>query len=168
MDNNSVQEYCEANPPFSIGIMKAMADHLNGVLSQAENDNRKLTFVVIVPSAVNASNKFSIGTKVSSVPQEEGNTVVKQAAYRSFQELVSSKYCTKHIQLEARHHGYVEGSQHLRPTMYKTSTYDTSVIILQSPKAKTPSSGLKYLELEIPEAFASRHEKEIDHRKIKA
>jgi hypothetical protein len=173
INSSFVHEYCEANPPFSIGIMEAMSTHINKVFSQAEDGNRKLTFVVIVPSAGDAIKKSSKGSKgfslpldkALSLPLEEEHAVVKQAAYRSFQEIVSSKYCTMHIQLEARQHGYVEGSQHLRPTMFKTSSYDTSVVILQSPKAKTPPSGMKRLELDIRKAFASRHEKELLSRR---
>ncbi|OEU22694.1 hypothetical protein FRACYDRAFT_179591 [Fragilariopsis cylindrus CCMP1102] len=156
LDCSFDEEYCEANPPFTPGIMLAMADHTTNVLQRADNDNTRLTFVVVVPSADNKKNT------------NKDEAVVKHEAQKSFRSMVSSVYCTKHIQLKAREHGYVEGAQHLRPTQYKQSSYDTSIIILQSPKAKKyglDKTNMKQLEKDIRIAFASRHENEIMERK---
>ena len=155
-DGDDEEEYCEANPPFTPGIMLAMADHTTNVLQRADNDNTRLTFVVVVPSADNKKKT------------NKDEAVVKHEAQKSFRSMVSSVYCTKHIQLKAREHGYVEGAQHLRPTQYKQSSYDTSVIILQSPKAKKyglDKTNMEQLEKDIRIAFASRHENEIMERK---
>ena len=84
-------------------------------LKEAKNRGMNLTFVVVVPTA-------NGGTNVG----------VKQFANDSFQQMVTSPYCKKHIVLQSRTHGYIEGAAHLRPTRYKESNYDTSVIFLQS------------------------------------
>ncbi|MGK3742730.1 MAG: phosphorylated CTD-interacting factor 1 [Bacillariaceae sp.] len=155
-NDDDEEEYCEANPPFTPGIMLAMADHTTKVLQRADMDNTRLTFVVVVPSADNKKKS------------NKDEAVVKHEAQKSFRSMVSSVYCTKHIQLKAREHGYVEGAQHLRPTQYKQSSYDTSVIILQSPKAKRyglDKTNMEQLEKDLRIAFASRHENEIMERK---
>jgi phosphorylated CTD-interacting factor 1 len=67
----------------------------------------------------------------------------------------------KHIIIKARQHGYVEGAQHIRPTRFKQSAYDTSVLFLQSKAA----TAVEIDELEIRNAFASQHEEEQVERK---
>ena len=68
-------EYCEANPPFSPGIMLAMANHMIKALHIADKNSTRLTFVVVVPTA----NKEDEGT-------------VKHFAIQSFQSMISSTY----------------------------------------------------------------------------
>jgi phosphorylated CTD-interacting factor 1 len=148
---------CEVNPPFSPGIMNGMADHIENQLSKAEEKDVSLTFVVIVPTA----------------NDNDDAATVKQAASISFQRMLSSAYCRKHIRLAAREHGYLEGSQHLRPTQYKQSAYDTSVILLQSPKASQQEPNgqadiMKTLEKDLKVAFTSRHEQELNERRKSA
>ena len=162
-DDSCDGEYCEANPPFSPGLMFSMANHILEVLERAEKKRLRLTFVVVVPS-VNSK---------SSTPSRHSNdtAVAKHAAEKSFHMMTSSSYCKKHIQLHAREHGYVEGAQHLRPTQYKESSYDTSVIILQSPESfacRTGGPDISELEKELRLAFASRHKTEMMERKRKA
>ena len=158
-------EYCEANPPFTPGIMLSMADHMIETLEKADKNNSRLTFVVVVPSIDNKTKR----SKSSTTSHRNDNTAVaKHAAAKSFCRMTSSVYCTKHIIFNAREHGYVEGAQHLRPTKYKQSSYDTSVIILQSPNAcETSKSGLEKLEKNLRLAFSSRHEMELVERKRK-
>jgi len=160
-------EYCEANPPFSPGIMFSMANHMLKALERADKKGFRLTFVVVVPSVDNPPPKGSKSLKSSD---HNGSTAVaKYAAEKSFRSMISSAYCTKHIQLYAREHGYVEGAQHLRPTQYKQSSYDTSVIILQSPDARrTNETDSKELEKNLRLAFSSRHKIELKERKRKA
>ena len=81
--------------------------------------------------------------------------------------MVSSPFCQKHIVFAKRAHGYLEGAQHLRPTKYKESAYDTSVILLQSKKAISVKSKelLKKFESDLRTAFASRHSVEIAERR---
>ena len=79
-------------------------------LKEAKKEGTNLTFAVVIPT-------------------ENGDTTVgvKQFANYSFQQIVTSPYCKKHIVLQ-----YIEGAAHLTPTRYKESNYDTSVIFLQS------------------------------------
>ena len=161
----SDDECCEANPPFSPGIMEGMADHMMKTLQCAREKNKRLTFIVVVPSADDKKPSKSFDDN------ENSGSAVKKAAFHSFQSMVFSTFCSTHIRLRAREHGYVEGSQHLRPTMFKQSSYDTSVIILQSIKSKGESStgkNLEQLEKSIRSAFASRHEEETSLRKRKS
>jgi hypothetical protein len=157
-------EFCEANPPFTPGIMEGMADHMKKTLQLARVNNKQLTFIVVVPSANEKKSSKSSGDN------EHAGSAVKKAAFFSFQSMISSIFCTKHIRLRAREHGYVEGSQHLRPTMFKQSSYDTSVIILQSMKEKNEASigmDLEQLEKNIRSAFLSQHEEETSFRNRK-
>ena len=168
------EEFCEANPPFSPGLMEGMVVHMMHRLQVAKTKGARLTFVVIVPSVKEQTRSKSKKTKHDKKNTERSNTAVQKAAASSFRAMVDSEFCSQHIKLPAREHGYVEGSQHLRPTQYKQSTYDTSVIILQSPEAAvaaTAASGKKQadeqgsLERDIRTSFASRHEHELKERR---
>lgn len=162
LDGRDIGECCEANPPFSPAIMEGMANHMTGRLQSADKNDQRLTFVVVVPTVKKGSCKSS----TKNEDDETTGLVVQQAAAGSFRSLVSSKYCARHVRLSAREHGYVEGSQHLRPTQYKQSSYDTSVILLQSPKARRdPNLDLQQLETDLKDAFASQHHDEIQQRK---
>ena len=91
-------------------------------------------------------------------------------AGESFSKMLQSPYFSKHLVLKAREHGYVEGSQHLRPTRYKQSQYDTSIIILQSKTAKqweAKEKNLKSHDLEskLREAFSTNHLQELFERR---
>jgi phosphorylated CTD-interacting factor 1 len=146
---SSFQDCCvEANPPFSIGIINEMSNRLIGQLESANRKNKLLRFVVIVPTAN--------GTDESAA--------VKRSAAVSHNRLITSPFCIKYILLPARNHGYIEGAQHLRPTRYKESAYDTSVIILDSSK-KAPKD-METLERKLKAAFASRHEEERKKRAL--
>ena len=74
--------------------------------------------------------------------------------------MVQSPACSQFIVLPAKEHGYVEGAQHLRPTRYKKSLYDTSVILLQSEKAQSAEFDKDKFESAIRKAFAERHSTE--------
>mmetsp|Transcript_19579 Transcript_19579/g.45635 ORF Transcript_19579/g.45635 Transcript_19579/m.45635 type:complete len:591 (+) Transcript_19579:57-1829(+) len=153
-------EYCEANPPFSPGIMFSMADHMFKALKRADKKGSCLTFIVIVPSVDILSKRDSMSSHLHKT------AFAKHAAEKSFQRMTYSDYCVKHIRLSAREHGYVEGAQHLRPTQFKQSSYDSSVIILQSPAAC--GTDLQELEKNIRVAFSSRHKIELAKRKREA
>ena len=147
--------------------MFSMANHMLEALERADEKNFRLTFVVVVPSVDNPSKKNSKSSK--SPDHNDKTAVAKNAAEKSFRRMTSSVYCTKHIQLYAREHGYVEGAQHLRPTQYKESSYDTSVIILQSPDPSgTKETDLSELEKNLRLAFSSRHKTELMERKRKS
>jgi len=142
---------CEANPPFTPGYMEFLAAWIHKHMTKANAEDRALTFAVIVP-AVHEKDLQSGKMRVASA--------VKRFAGRAHQEMVDNAACTCHILLLAREHGYVEGAQHLRPTRYKRSLYDTSVIILQSNAAQKQELDLVEFEKSIRCAFAERHSEE--------
>ena len=140
----------EANPPFSPGLMLCMAEYLIQSLMAADEESNSLTFVVVVPTANNS---------------EKEAPPAKQHAQKSFSLLTESPHCGLHMILPSRQHGYVEGAQHLRPTRYKQSPYDTSLILLQSEAASKELLDHETFQEEIRSAFASRHEKELQNRR---
>ena len=142
----------EANPPFCPGLMEHMVDHMEQQLVAADRKERRLTFAVIVPTANRKTSTSDIAA-------------AKQAAKESFDRMVTSTFCRHHIVLSAREHGYIEGAQHLRPTKYKQSSYDTSVILLQSKLARQVPLDTSKLEKAVKKAFASRHEQELAERR---
>jgi len=137
---------CELNPPFAPGIMLKMSQLIYRELEAAKQAGRKLTFVVVVPTA-----------------SDDMVNIVKHSANYSFQQIVTSPFCKMQIVLPSREHGYVEGAQHLRPTRYKESNYDTSVIFLQSQDM--PSVDFPQLERDMRNSFASLHRQETRMRK---
>ncbi|CAB9524933.1 Phosphorylated CTD-interacting factor 1 [Seminavis robusta] len=145
----------EANPPFTPAYMEFLSQYISHQLAQADKTDRALSFVVIIPSVGDNDNKDH--KKVSSA--------VKRFAARAHNDMCHSKRCTLHIVLPAKEHGYVEGAQHLRPTRYKRSLYDTSVILLQSQAAQGNNNFDKTLfEEKIRLAFAERHSEEHQKR----
>lgn len=147
-DQRLTEEGCfEANPPFSPGLMMKMATEMQNRLMRADKKRLSLTFVVVVPSA---ASKTSL--------------VAKDFCTQSFEVL--SKLSSKHVLLKSREHGYVEGAQHLKPTRYKESPYDTSVFVLQS-KESMKVTNLAPLEESLRIAFSSQHEDELQKRKEK-
>ena len=129
-----------------------------------------VTFVVIIPTvrSDHEKKKKRKKKKKHDKKEDESNSThlmstVNQAASDSFNRLVNSPYCKSHIVLPPREHGYIEGSQHLRPTKYKESQYSTSVIVLKS-KSWTSTQAQEF-ETEIREAFGSRHSMEVEKRK---
>ncbi len=170
----------EANPPFSPGLMSHMVEQMERHLQYADRWKKKketeksktkrgvvvddeasrLSFVIIVPTC-------SMGKKRSSA---SGANLVDTYAAPSFKRMLQSEYFSKHIILASREHGYIEGSQHLRPTRYKESQYDTSVIVLQSEAAREdeatqPNLTSEEFETKLRTAFASRHQMELSERR---
>jgi phosphorylated CTD-interacting factor 1 len=176
----------ELNPPFSPGVMDKMAERICDLLEVASSQDMRVTFIVIVPSVQDDTKQRSFGAPAKKKTRKEKkrshdedtaivnpvSSLVHQSASVSFHRLVRNSHCTSHIILPAREHGYVEGSQHLRPTMYKESKYSTSVIILQSRvdnNILADGTGRKWddnlFEKDLREAFASRHAIETQQRK---
>lgn len=144
---------CEANPPFSPGMMTAMAERIEHNLALSDERKKALTFVVVVPHAGDdADHQRAAAKRFGSV---------------SLKRMTTSEKCRLHILLPAKEHGYVEGAQHMRPTRFKASLYATSVIILQSKKARKQALNKELLETKIRQAFVSRHEAEVEQRKRK-
>ncbi|KAL7442373.1 hypothetical protein ACHAXH_006364 [Discostella pseudostelligera] len=178
--------WLELNPPFSPGIMTKMAHRIKELLETQTKHDLDVTYVVIIPTvrssttvdessrhAAKASNKKKKKEKHHG-SDHGGNTTnlltgtVNQAAAQSFYQLTSSPYCKCHIILPPREHGYIEGSQHLRPTQFKESQYSTSVIVLRtksSEKMGDDKDTAELFEKELREAFASRHAMELAERK---
>jgi phosphorylated CTD-interacting factor 1 len=135
-------------------MVERMEEHLRFADSMSAAGKRcPLSFVIIVPSC---SSKGS------------GNNLIQEFAAKSFRRMLRSKHFSKHIVLNAREHGYIEGSQHLRPTRFKESQYDTSAIVLQSKDAKEQEGnkvvGIEF-EADLRKAFASRHQMELEERR---
>jgi len=140
---------CEANPPFSAGIMDAMVDQIEHCIQEADRNKKCLAFVVVVPTILQDVDNDSGGG--ISMP------AAKRQALSSFQRMTNNPNCTRHIILKAREHGYIEGSQHLRLTRYKSSIFDTSVVILQSRRSvRKIQLDDEQFEKDIRQAFASR------------
>ncbi|GFH50347.1 hypothetical protein CTEN210_06823 [Chaetoceros tenuissimus] len=146
----------EANPPFSPGLMTKMIEKMEEHLMFADAMSSKgkecpLTFVVVVPSCSSKSRE----------------NLVQQFAWTSFNAMLRSRFMSRHIVLGARQHGYVEGAQHMRPTRFKESQYDTSVIILQSKDARKKAKDFAGNEFEsqVRAAFASQHAQELEERR---
>ena len=182
----------ELNPPFSPGVMTKMAHRITELLDMQSNLDLDVTYVVIIPTVrcntrtKNADPAKSATKKKKKKEKHPGgdgdNTttnlmtaVVNQAAAQPFFHLTNSRYCKCHIVLPPREHGYIEGSQHLRPTQFKESQYSTSVIVLRT---KCSISGRRSMgdddedtkelfEIELREAFSSRHAMEVAQRKEK-
>lgn len=147
--NMESMEGCfEANPPFAPGFMKEMVTTMNHHLNVANEKDVLLTFVIIVPSC--------------KMPIQDD--VIHKFAYESFQSMLDSPYFVNHTILKARNHGYIEAAQHLRPTRFKQSQYDTSVIVLQSKIYQYDSTWWDTFEGGLLKAFESRHEMEIKNR----
>lgn len=156
--NNNL--WYEANPPFAPGLMREMVVKLIEHLEAADELRSALSFVIIVPACDDAD------AADGDVPG------ARQFAAASFNAMLQSEYHSHHILLGSGDHGYVEGAQHLRPTRFKTSMYDTSVILLQSKQArKDMKSGGNWrsrFEKGIRAAFQSGHEREtLDRKKRK-
>jgi phosphorylated CTD-interacting factor 1 len=155
--------------------MKRMADTMIHHLTLADDEQHydtSLCFVVIVPTV--HLDKINTTATARTAPsnagrheeKEEEESLVKRFAKPSFETLVASPFCRLHIILPAREHGYLVGAQHVRPTQYKQSNYDTSVILLQSRRAReTMTFDAQRLEGDIRKAFASREEAETDQRR---
>lgn len=179
----------ELNPPFSPGVMNKIGRKIDELLDYASEQCMKVTFIVIVPTVHNDSRQHNLKSikkekkMKKHVKDEDGSesnvnpvsSIVHHSASTSFNRLVNNSRCISHIVLPAHGHGYVEGSQHLRPTTYKESNYSTSVIVLQSNCGAGKGDSTKassrvnwdaaLFEKGLREAFASRHQFETKQRK---
>ena len=149
-DDIAIEGCLEANPPFSPGLMDAMVDRIELSMRLSDAGETALTYVVIVPTAGKSSST--------------NDPTAKRFAQSSFKRMTRSVSCRLHVMLTAREHGYVEGAQHLRPTRFKDSSYDTSVIVLQSKQARKQDLS-QDLEQGIRAAFKSRHTEEVEERR---
>jgi len=96
----------EVNPPFDEDVVVAAANHLVSCLESASD---ALTFVVITPYWVNRP---------------------------CWETMARSTFCSHVEVIDVREHGYYEGAQHRKASKYRRATSDTSVIFLQTPRAR--------------------------------
>jgi phosphorylated CTD-interacting factor 1 len=148
----------EANPPFTPGYMEFLSEYVSRQLAHADEEDRALSFVVVIPSVHDKDINATEAEKVMSA--------VKRFAAQAHAGMVQNSACSLHIVLPAKEHGYVEGAQHLRPTRYKRSLYDTSVILLQSKKAQEAKLDKQMFESSIRGAFSELHTDEHKKRKL--
>ena len=170
----------EVNPPFSPGVMQKMANRLMELLDVARGREIDVTFIVVIPSCqIGSNNRKKDGQDASIAKKkkkkhkhddggedEQSNTnalthAIHHGALSSFNMLMNN--CSSHIVLSKRDHGYVEGSQHLRPTQFKESQYDSSVIVIRSKSCAEIET--EAFEADLREAFKSRHLVELQHRR---
>lgn len=113
----------QANPPFEPAVVATMAGHIDQLLHRAEECQKPLSFVVVIPSW----------------PDE--------ASWRSLQ---TSPFCTANVHLPQRLHGFCEGGQHYRASRYRRSNHDSTVFILQTAAGKRawPPTAQKLRRLE--------------------
>jgi len=129
-----------------------MVDFARRVEAELEKRCKGRTlFVVVVPES----------GEMDGEPDGEGG-VVRRACKKSYDLMVTSRYCRKVIVLEKGEHGYVEGAQALRPTRYKSSQYNTSVIFLCNEDGWEVGDEE---EQEVRDSFASKFEEEFAVRK---
>jgi Phosphorylated CTD interacting factor 1 WW domain len=118
------------NPPFVHAIMVRMVTKLESLLSQ---DLLPLSFIIIVPVWLEDSS--------------------------SYHALLTSPYKKHHFILAKADHGFCDGSQHQRRDRYRTSPYDTAVIVWQNKlgtqQYSPPMDDDDDWELEIRKAFAT-------------
>eukprot|EP00543_Licmophora_paradoxa_P018688 CAMPEP_0202460104 /NCGR_PEP_ID=MMETSP1360-20130828/41593_1 /ASSEMBLY_ACC=CAM_ASM_000848 /TAXON_ID=515479 /ORGANISM="Licmophora paradoxa, Strain CCMP2313" /LENGTH=163 /DNA_ID=CAMNT_0049081607 /DNA_START=106 /DNA_END=597 /DNA_ORIENTATION=- len=146
-----------------------MAQRMQNALQSANQNNRALTFIVVVPTVTN--NAVATSSSSTALQIEFAASSFRLLRKMATSSLSSSKKEGKHHQnhlvLNAREHGYVEGAQHMRPTRFKESSYDTSVMILQSTRAQKEYPVGEEWERRIREAFTSQHDSEIRERRGK-
>lgn len=138
----------QANPPFSPGLMQTMTEHIIQQIDLANEAKVPLAFVVIVPSP----GDFN----------DPDRAVAKRYGGEAIRPLLDDTDPAYHFILKSKEHGYIEGAQHLRPTRYKESLYDTSVIVVTSKAAKLD---MGELEPKLRGAFQSQHRAETKARR---
>jgi Phosphorylated CTD interacting factor 1 WW domain len=146
----------QANPPFTPGVMSYMSEHILQQVTLADERDVALTFVVVCATPGDPSDP-----NLAVAKRYGGDAVRPLLLLLADDDATISSY---HIVLSAQEHGYVEGAQHLRPTRYKESSYDTSVIIVTSRQARTMLD-MESLEQQLRVAFASRHRDETAARR---
>jgi len=162
----------EANPPFVPGLMNEMVSKMEEYLNYADEHDEDLIFAIIVPTYQRYQGRTYHDNDEGDDTTTSTNSTVQKYASKSFTRMIKSAHFAHHVVLKSREHGYIEGSQHLRPTKYKTSQYDTSLIVLMSQslmdqnKKKEGSKKFNWdkFEQDVRNAFASRHEDELEAR----
>ena len=115
-----------ANPPYEAGAVSAATNRIEELIVKAEATGKELTFLVVLP---HWPDKLC------------------------WKNLTSSSHATAVLTLPQSMHGFCEGGQHYRPTLWRRSNHDTSVVVLQSLRAAKRSPFTPRLERELRIAF---------------
>jgi len=97
-----------ANPPYDAACVSRLLCRLEELLGRAARSMRRLTFVVVIPYW----------------PDKP-----------CWQALAAATYTTAKVRVPQGEHGFFEGAQQHRPSLWRPANHDTSVFFLQSPAA---------------------------------
>ena len=124
----------QVNPPFVSGVMRRVAETIERVLTAASENDAPLTFVVFIPGWTDEW---------------------------AWSALSDSRFLVAKFVVAAADHGYCDGAAHQRKASFRSSTYDTGVFALCSPKAQSTVAGKRFraqngavFERDVREAFA--------------
>ena len=124
----------QVNPPFVSGVMRRVAETIERVLTEASKNDAPLTFVVFVPGWTDEW---------------------------AWSALNNSRFLVTKFVVAAADHGYCDGAAHQRKASFRSSSYDTGVFALCSPKAQSTVAGKRFraqngavFERDVREAFA--------------
>ena len=124
----------QVNPPFVSGVMRRVAETIERVLKAASVNDAPLMFVVFIPGW---SDEWA------------------------WSALSDSRFLVTKFVVAAADHGYCDGAAHQRKASFRSSTYDTGVFALCSPKAQSTVAGKRIraqngavFERDVREAFA--------------
>ena len=124
----------QVNPPFVSGVMRRVAETIERVLTAASENDAPLTFVVFIPGWTDEW---------------------------AWSALSDSRFLVTKFVVAAADHGYCDGAAHQRKASFRSSTYDTGVFALCSPKAQSTVAGKRFraqngavFERDVREAFA--------------
>ena len=176
-----LQHNAQANPPFVANIVEAMAQRMDFLLkrsvSQSEGSGgggvKALTSALAKSKAGQKKLKaqrarmkpLSFVVVIPHCDVAASTRAVQQAAGPGWEALRHSPFLTKHLRFKAQDHGYIEGSQHQRPTRYKTSRFDSSLFVLQNDAARAKWPLTSEVCCELRSAFESRFEAELESRR---
>ena len=114
--------------------MRASRETIERVLTEASENDAPLTFVVFVPGWTDEW---------------------------AWSALNNSRFLVTKFVVAAADHGYCDGAAHQRKASFRSSTYDTGVFALCSPKAQSTVAGKRFraqngavFERDVREAFA--------------
>ena len=115
-----------ANPPFEPALVGAMAHRMHEAMADADAGRRLLIFVVVIPHW----------------PDKP-----------CWQALAGSSWTRRTLRIPQAEHGYMEGGQHYRPSLYRLANHDTSIFILQSAAAHSARPATAQTERALRQAW---------------
>lgn len=116
------------NPPYDAAAVSALAIRVDALLHEATAANDVLTFFIVIPYW----------------PDKPCWRMLNDSVHRSATML-----------LPQCEHGFCEGAQQYRPTIWRLSNHPSSVFILQSPAARTSQAWGSGPEQRLRAAFAT-------------